>query len=54
MISQDLLNILICPSCGSALREKENALECTACKKLYPVENGIPVLLADRAQKPKR
>lgn len=53
-MNPDLLNILICPSCGSALRGKENFLECTACKKLFPVENGIPVLLADRAQKPKR
>jgi len=53
VISQELLNILICPACGSALREKENALECTACKNRYPIENGIPVLLVDRAEKPK-
>jgi uncharacterized protein len=52
-INFELLNILVCPSCGSALREKENNLQCTECKNIYPVEDGIPVLLADRAQKGK-
>jgi uncharacterized protein YbaR (Trm112 family) len=54
LINPDLLNILICPSCGSAVRDKENYIECTACKTRFPIENGIPVLLADRAEKTKR
>ena len=54
VVNPDLLNILICPACGSALREKENTLECAACKNRYPIEDGIPVLLVDRAQKPKK
>ena len=54
MINPELLNILICPVCGSALREKDNALECTACKNRYPIEDGIPVLLVDRAEKPSK
>jgi uncharacterized protein YbaR (Trm112 family) len=54
LINPDLLNILICPSCGSAVRDKETYIECTACKKQYPVDNGIPVLIADRAEKTKR
>jgi uncharacterized protein YbaR (Trm112 family) len=53
MISSDLLNILTCPGCGSALREKDGGLQCTECKNLYPVEDGIPVLLVDRAKKIK-
>jgi uncharacterized protein YbaR (Trm112 family) len=52
-INPELLNILVCPVCGSALREKENSLQCTECKNIYPIEDGIPVLLADRAQKAK-
>ena len=52
-INPELLNILVCPVCGSALREKENKLQCTECKNIYPIEDGIPVLLADRAQKAK-
>jgi uncharacterized protein YbaR (Trm112 family) len=54
LINPDLLNILICPSCGSAVRDKESYIECTACKTRFPIENGIPVLLADRAEKTKR
>ncbi len=54
MITPDLLNILICPACGAAVREKDNAIECTACKNRYPIENGIPVMLVDRAEKPKK
>lgn len=54
MIASDLLNILICPNCGSALRDQNSALECTACHYRYPVENGIPVMLVDRAEKPKK
>ena len=54
VLSPDLLNILICPACGSAVRETDNAIECTACKRRYPIENGIPVMLVDRAEKPKK
>ncbi|HVZ79588.1 MAG TPA: Trm112 family protein [bacterium] len=54
MISSELLNILICPACGSAVREKDNAIECTACHNRYPVENGIPVMLVDHAEKTRK
>lgn len=54
VLSPDLLNILICPACGASVREKENAIECTACKRRYPIENDIPILLVDRAEKPKK
>ena len=53
-MNPELLNILICPACGSAVREKDNSIECTACKRRYPIENGIPVMLVDRAEKPKK
>ena len=53
-MNADLLNILICPACGSAVREKDNAIECTECKRRFPIENGIPVMLVDRAQNPKK
>jgi len=53
-MNPEIINILICPACGSAVREKENVIECTACKNRYPIENGIPVLLVDRAEKPKK
>ena len=53
-MNPELLNILICPACGAAVREKDNAIVCTACKNRYPIENDIPVMLVDRAQKPKK
>ena len=46
-VPPELLNILLCPSCGSALREKASSLECTACRREYPVKEGIPSLLPD-------
>lgn len=45
MISQELLNILICPACGAALLDRDGRLECTDCRKKYPVQDGIPDLL---------
>ena len=54
LLQPELLNILICSACGSAVREKGDAIECTACKRRYPIENGIPVMLVDRAEKPKK
>ena len=53
MLTPELLNILICPACGAAVREIENAIVCTHCKTRYPIQNGIPVMLVDRAEKPK-
>jgi hypothetical protein len=53
VISPELLNILICPACGSAVRETNEAIVCTACRNQYPIENGIPVLIVDRAKKAK-
>jgi uncharacterized protein YbaR (Trm112 family) len=53
VISPDLLNIMICPACGSAVREVNDSIVCTECRNQYPIENGIPVLLVDRAKKAK-
>jgi uncharacterized protein YbaR (Trm112 family) len=51
MISQDLLNILVCPACKKPLLLKENgeSLKCTECRRVYPVRDNIPVLLIDQA-----
>lgn len=47
-----LLDILVCPVCKQALKEKNNdaGLLCNACELEYPVRDGIPVLLADEAE----
>lgn len=53
MLSQELLNILACPICNGELRvgAHHEALACRACRLIFPVRNGIPVLLPDQAEK---
>jgi hypothetical protein len=50
-ISRDLLDILACPKCKGDLKltEKEDGLICDRCKLLYPIRDGIPVMLIDEA-----
>jgi hypothetical protein len=46
----DVLNLLACPVCGNQLVAVPSAhLCCLACARRFPVVDGIPVLLADRA-----
>ena len=47
-----LLDILVCPICKGKLYMSDNhqALICRFDKIAYPVENGIPVLLPERAK----
>jgi hypothetical protein len=51
MLSQDLLEILVCPVCRKPLAMKDNgqSLKCTACRRVYPVRDEIPILLVDEA-----
>ena len=46
-----LLDILCCPSCHGDLAETPGGLYCQACGLLYPIEDGIPVMLVDSAKK---
>jgi uncharacterized protein YbaR (Trm112 family) len=56
-VDKALLDILCCPAihggdaCHGDLIETEGTLQCTACGLHYPIEGGIPVLLAGRAKK---
>lgn len=51
MISQDLLDILVCPVCKKPLVQKETgeSLKCSECHRVYPVRDNIPILLVDEA-----
>lgn len=51
---KEIINILACPAChgGLAILEKDGAaagLACEACNVVYPVEDGIAVMLVDKA-----
>ena len=51
MISQDLLDILVCPACKKplVLKDEGQSLHCTQCHRVYPIRDGIPILLIDEA-----
>jgi LSD1 subclass zinc finger protein len=51
MIPQDLLDILVCPVCKKplALQDEGKSLKCSECRRVYPVRDGIPIMLVDEA-----
>lgn len=51
-ISQDLLDILVCPLCKATveLTEDKGGLKCVQCKRVYPIRDEIPVMLIDEAR----
>jgi len=52
-ITKELLDILACPQCKGDLhlQDDDSGLVCERCHLLYPVRDGIPVMLIDEAKK---
>lgn len=50
-LPQDLLDILVCPACKQplSLSLAQDSFKCAACRRVYPIRDGIPVLLIDQA-----
>jgi uncharacterized protein YbaR (Trm112 family) len=50
-----LKEILVCPNCRGELDEleAESKLRCQSCGLVYAVNDGIPVMLIDEAEKPE-
>jgi uncharacterized protein YbaR (Trm112 family) len=50
-MNQELLSILACPKCKGSLQFKssQDGLICENCRLLYPIRDGIPVMLIDEA-----
>jgi len=50
-IREDLMQILACPKCKTHVVQSENGIKCTSetCGLVYPVRNGIPVMLIEEA-----
>jgi hypothetical protein len=40
---------VVCPACHQGLAGEAGGIRCVGCGRLYPVVDGIPVLLRDRA-----
>lgn len=54
-IDPQLLEMLACPACRGEMRPTSapDGIECTACGRIYPILNGIPVLLVEEATPPR-
>lgn len=52
LIAAELMDILVCPACRSAVREdaERSRLVCTSCGRAYPVRDGIPVMLIEESE----
>ena len=51
MIDKDLLEILACPACKGDVEQQEEEIVCFQCGRKYPIKDGIPILLVDKAKK---
>jgi len=51
-IDKELLEILACPECKGevTVNEKGDGLVCPHCALVYPVKDGIPIMLVDEAE----
>lgn len=56
MTEQNLIKILACPLCKGELTPTTagDGLLCPPCALIYPIRNGIPIMLPDEAQAAKR
>lgn len=53
MLNQKLLDILACPKCKGNLDYKpdKEQLVCITCRLIYHIEDEIPIMLIDKAEK---
>lgn len=53
MLDQELLEILACPRCKGNLeyKQQEEQLVCLSCRLIYRIEDDIPIMLIDEAEK---
>jgi len=51
-VSKELLDILVCPldKAPVKLTADGSGLKCSACKRVYPIRDDIPVMLIDEAK----
>ena len=51
MMLKQILDALVCPdpACRKPLKlaDDEASLQCTGCDRVYPVQDGIPMLFID-------
>lgn len=45
-LTKELLDILSCPKCNGKLNERAGKVICKNCSAKFPIEDGVPNLLA--------
>jgi len=48
-LTQADLRWVVCPVCHGTLQLAGEVIHCAGCQRRYPVVDGLPVLLGDRA-----
>ena len=50
-IDPHLLEILACPKCKTEVKvtAEEDGLKCITCHRVYPIQDGIPIMIIDEA-----
>jgi uncharacterized protein YbaR (Trm112 family) len=53
MLDEELLKILACPACKGELAydSDKNTLECFQCRLRYTVNDDVPIMLIEEAQR---
>jgi len=53
VLNEKLLDVLACPKCKGDLeyRKEENQLICNKCRLRFRIEDDIPIMLIDEAEK---
>lgn len=54
MVSQDLLDILVCPECKTKVelvREEWLICQNDECRRKYPIRDDIPIMLVEEGDK---
>lgn len=51
-VDERLLALLCCPACRQRVQPlpDDSGLLCAACKRVYPIVDGIPVMLVEESQ----
>lgn len=49
LLSAKGIERLVCPVCRQRLELADGSVRCVGCGRVYPVVDGIPVLIAARA-----
>ena len=46
-----IAELLVCPKCRGELERESGGLACHACELVYPVKDGVAIMLPARAKK---